>query len=114
MKKPKVSTIQTIVLLDVLRYLQEEECKKLGIEYTVWLPDGSKGIFDRCWNLVRDSYRGNQRFCNDSYFVYVFRPDEDRSEDEQKMYEVCAEALTIFTDVTDEQQFEMVVFEVSW
>lgn len=114
MKKPKVTTIQTIVLLDVLQYLQYIECKELGVECNkhtnhFTLPDGRDSIYDRVWNLVRDSYHGNQQFCNDSYFLYVFDDEEDRTDDENKLYEACSEVLN---NVTDE--FESVLFEVCW
>jgi site-specific DNA-adenine methylase len=116
MKIPKTKTIQTIVLLDVLRYLQYQECTELGIEYNKYtdhftLPDGTTNIYDRVWNLVRDSYHGNQQFCNDSYHICVFDCEEERSSDEQKLYEVCKGALNVYSE---EQDFEMVVFEVCW
>ena len=114
MKKPQTKTIQTIVLLDVLRYLQRNECAEFGISFDphqchFTLPDGRDSIFDRVWNLVRDHYHGNQQFCNDSYFRYVFGYEEYRTDDENKLYEACSEALN---DINDE--FEQVLFEVCW
>jgi hypothetical protein len=105
----KISNINTVNLLEVLRELQVIEWTALGLKTPDFgtcqdLPDGREDIHGRIWGMLCDAYFGNQRFTNDSYFQYVFAEDVPLEGDELTLYEHCKDALND----------DRILFEVCW
>lgn len=110
MSKIRCQTAKLIPLMDVLDVLQEKECEAFeitgvprGAKYT--LPDGSDSIRTRVWRLLNEHNYGNQRFCNDTVFIYCFGESNESEtgvydegelgDTERVLYEVCKDHLTV-------------------
>ena len=111
----KITTVKTVVLLDVLRELQIAEWTALGLPVpdtgtSMKLPDGRDDIHSRIWCLMCNSIFGNQRFNNDSWFRYIFTIEGEPIDDPDELilYNHCKEAIT------NEDGCEMLLFEVMW
>lgn len=108
---PTITQVPVVNLLEALRELQKEEWAKFNEEAPSLgsskdLPDGREDIRDRLWDEISEHYHGNQKFTNDSLFIYVFPSinGEPLTEDMEKLYDLCKDAIVD----------DRLVFEVSW
>lgn len=106
-----IKTVKTVKLTEVLRSLQIEEWKKLGLKepdrgQSIKLPDGREDIYSRLWERISSARYGNQVFSNDTIYIFVFPTinGEQLSKDEQALYDFCKDAIVE----------ETIYFEISW
>lgn len=107
----EIQTKPIVNLINVLRDLQFTEWKQLGLKapengQVINLPDGNEDIYFRLFDVISNSRFGNQIFSNDSLFIFVFPSinGETMSEDLQKLYDYCKDAIVE----------EHLYFQVSW
>lgn len=67
---------------------------------------GSQGAGEPLWEEIMGHWHGNQRFTNDSLYIYVLPSfnGEPLLEVQQRIADICAEAIINHT----------IVFDVSW
>jgi hypothetical protein len=107
----RYENVPIVNFVDTLRDLQDKEWKSYRLltpekGQVIELPDGREDILGRLWNEISSSRFGNQVFNNDSIYRYIFPTinGEPMSEDLQKLYDYCKEAIIN----------EELIFKVSW
>lgn len=98
--KIEIKTIKTVNLSDVCRDISK------------FTGDTQSGR--RVWNYISESFYGNQLFCNDTYFVFLF-PDIVQISNEYLRVEIgileemCKEAIDY-----DDSDYGTLIFNVCW